>query len=134
MSEDRNFDRVARNFLKSVLLSQTNNRCAYCGKSINAQNMHIEHIHPLSKGGANDPSNLVAACKSCNMSKGTLSLDKFRLVIWFRTKFATSQKFTPAQIFDLSELGFFDNIPEERNHTGFKFYYPPLNESFEAPF
>lgn len=30
---------------------------------------HIEHVIPLSRGGTNDPSNIVLACRSCNLSK-----------------------------------------------------------------
>ena len=30
----------------------------------------VDHIVPVTHGGANDPSNLVAACWRCNLSKG----------------------------------------------------------------
>jgi DNA-directed RNA polymerase subunit RPC12/RpoP len=45
------------------------NRCWYCQKSLEA-GYHIEHRVPLSRGGSNNPSNLVLACPSCNLSKG----------------------------------------------------------------
>lgn len=32
--------------------------------------MEIDHVIPRSAGGSNDPSNLVAACRDCNASKG----------------------------------------------------------------
>ena len=41
-------------------------RCAYCGASGDLQ---IEHVIPISKGGANDLGNVVPACPSCNSSK-----------------------------------------------------------------
>jgi len=44
--------------------------CAYCGVRLTANNAHVDHKIPLSRGGDSDPDNLVASCKSCNLSKG----------------------------------------------------------------
>jgi len=43
-------------------------RCFYCGCDLNYK-FHVDHFYPLSKGGSNDPSNLVIACPTCNLSK-----------------------------------------------------------------
>lgn len=54
-----------------------NNSCAYCGlteekhKLIYDQQLHKEHV---DHNGANDLSNCVPACKSCNSSKHTFKL------------------------------------------------------------
>ncbi len=56
------------------IASKTDGRCFYCG-DIGAD---IDHVIPKSKGGTNDISNLVIACKSCNRSKKDKSLDDFR--------------------------------------------------------
>jgi 5-methylcytosine-specific restriction endonuclease McrA len=40
--------------------------CAYCCDDAN----EVDHIVPRSKGGSDDPSNLVCACKHCNAAKG----------------------------------------------------------------
>lgn len=50
-----------------------NGPCFYCGKPAET----IDHIVPVSAGGANDCTNLAAACKSCNSSKGDKSLFQF---------------------------------------------------------
>ncbi len=42
-------------------------RCAYCGVR---DKMAVEHVIPISAGGANDISNVVPACGSCNFVKG----------------------------------------------------------------
>lgn len=42
--------------------------CAYCVKPL-PPNFHVDHVVPLSKGGTNERSNLVAACPSCNLRK-----------------------------------------------------------------
>jgi 5-methylcytosine-specific restriction endonuclease McrA len=43
-------------------------RCHWCGDKV-AQDYHVDHVTPLSKGGSNGPENLVIACASCNLSK-----------------------------------------------------------------
>lgn len=48
-----------------------NNKCAYC-RMKPAET--IDHVHPLTKGGSNNPNNLVPACFSCNSSKGKKSI------------------------------------------------------------
>jgi len=45
---------------------QFGNCCAYCGC---AGDMEIEHVVPISRGGAHDISNIVPACAPCNSSK-----------------------------------------------------------------
>ena len=49
-------------------------KCVYCGAEKHETPegwLSCDHMIPLSKGGANWPSNLVPACRSCNCSKGT---------------------------------------------------------------
>jgi hypothetical protein len=43
--------------------------CRYCGRSAPQVEVHVDHVHPSSRGGSDDPSNLVAACVDCNLSK-----------------------------------------------------------------
>lgn len=44
--------------------------CAYCGDKATT----VDHVHPRSKGGAHDWTNVVAACQPCNQKKGNRSL------------------------------------------------------------
>jgi hypothetical protein len=45
--------------------------CQACGaKAADGAELHIDHIHPVSKGGTNDPANLQALCRDCNLGKG----------------------------------------------------------------
>ena len=43
--------------------------CAACPADI-SENYHVDHMHPLSRGGSNWPSNLQLLCGPCNRSKG----------------------------------------------------------------
>jgi 5-methylcytosine-specific restriction endonuclease McrA len=40
--------------------------CALCGEPAE----HLDHVTPLSRGGADHPSNWQALCSRCNLSKG----------------------------------------------------------------
>lgn len=47
-------------------------RCYWCGKRIGQvihTDYHPDHVMPLSLGGSNDASNIVASCPRCNLSK-----------------------------------------------------------------
>lgn len=52
------------------IFSLQKGRCAYCHKKV-GKKYHVDHIHPLSKGGDNNATNLCIACASCNTSKGS---------------------------------------------------------------
>lgn len=44
-------------------------RCHYCQKPIRGSDIHLDHVFPLSKGGAHASYNLVPACHACNSTK-----------------------------------------------------------------
>lgn len=55
-------------------------RCTYCGISVYFEvpfDVHVDHIHPLIRGGTNWPDNLAIACQHCNDSKGSKTLDEW---------------------------------------------------------
>lgn len=45
-------------------------RCQYCGEFKSKGELSLDHVVPLSQGGETSWSNLVAACRSCNVRKG----------------------------------------------------------------
>ncbi len=51
-------------------------RCVYCGRGpADGVRLHVDHVRPVSRGGTDDPSNLVTACDECNLGKGNKDLD-----------------------------------------------------------
>ncbi len=50
--------------------------CHYCGDILLPR--EVEHHVPLSRGGTNDPDNLVAACVACNTQKRALLVSEWR--------------------------------------------------------
>jgi hypothetical protein len=49
--------------------------CAYC--DARSVPLEIEHALPVSRGGGDDPQNLLLACHACNQRKGTQTLEEF---------------------------------------------------------
>ena len=64
---------------KAAILDLCKSRCFYCGRKITLETMTLDHYVPKSKGGQ-DKNNLVAACKGCNVLKGSLSITEFRVL------------------------------------------------------
>lgn len=54
-------------------------RCVYCGSD--SKKITMDHIQPISKGGAHSKENVVPACKSCNSRKGAKDPSLFEFVI-----------------------------------------------------
>ena len=53
--------------LRREIYEQYNYQCVVCGT---ADDLEIDHIHPVSRGGTNDPDNLQAMCGYHNRKKG----------------------------------------------------------------
>ncbi|TGK07672.1 HNH endonuclease [Leptospira semungkisensis] len=43
--------------------------CHYCGKKFSPDELTMDHLIPLAKGGKSIKANLVPACKECNNAK-----------------------------------------------------------------
>lgn len=44
--------------------------CQYCGHSLPAAQLTYDHLHPRSRGGRTEWTNIVTACLPCNAKKG----------------------------------------------------------------
>jgi 5-methylcytosine-specific restriction endonuclease McrA len=53
-----------------ALFRRDGNLCLYCGRSCRDRELTRDHILPLSRGGLDAWSNVVAACRACNSLKG----------------------------------------------------------------
>ena len=52
--------------------------CHYCGKQIsNKEDLTVDHVIPISKGGENSADNFVIACKACNREKANLNVERY---------------------------------------------------------
>ncbi len=55
-------------FSKKNILRRDNYTCQYCGTSNNP--LTVDHVVPKSRGGETNWTNIVVACKPCNLRKG----------------------------------------------------------------
>jgi hypothetical protein len=54
--------------VRFAVFERDGHRCRLCGTTDGE--MHLDHIHPWSKGGANTVDNLQVLCAGCNLAKG----------------------------------------------------------------
>jgi 5-methylcytosine-specific restriction endonuclease McrA len=52
--------------------------CHYCGRRMRSVEKSLDHVIPLDRGGAHSIHNVVVACKPCNFSKHTLTVEEWR--------------------------------------------------------
>lgn len=56
--------------------------CVYCGASVeDGAQLTLDHLTPVSRGGANEAGNLVCACTRCNSSRGARSVSAFAAAV-----------------------------------------------------
>lgn len=49
--------------------------CMYCGARPPYVRLHVDHVVAVSRGGANNESNLIAACSDCNLGKSNIEFE-----------------------------------------------------------
>lgn len=63
-------------FTRKNIYRRDNNSCQYCGKRLSTEELNLEHVLPLSRGGKNTWENVVCSCIKCNMRKGSRTLEE----------------------------------------------------------
>ena len=76
---------------RQIVYEKYKKRCAYCGVKLTYDKLQVDHITPKHRGsynsdlakygivkGTNDLYNLNPSCGSCNSSKSTFTLDKWK--------------------------------------------------------
>lgn len=59
-------------------------RCAYCGRHLDINNWHVDHLEPLRRGDGDKykhrdvMSNMMPSCPSCNHYKSTWTIEEYR--------------------------------------------------------
>lgn len=72
--------------LRFEIFKRDNHRCRYCGAGVIDSVLHVDHVVPFSKGGSDDPSNLVTACRDCNGGKSDVPLEERKLKARFTSE------------------------------------------------
>jgi 5-methylcytosine-specific restriction endonuclease McrA len=54
-------------------------RCYLCGRiDVPLDELRIEHVIPLGRGGTHDLRNLKLACAPCDIAKGSMTAEEYR--------------------------------------------------------
>ena len=61
-----------RRYVEAVLKNKFNGVaiCGYCGEAIADDEVTLDHVVPVSKGGTDRVKNMVLCCTTCNNKKG----------------------------------------------------------------
>lgn len=62
--------------LRFEILRRDGHACRYCGRTAPDVKLTVDHVVPVALGGADDPTNLIAACIDCNAGKSSMSADQ----------------------------------------------------------
>lgn len=56
--------------MRRAVLDRDDCRCQYCWSPFPREQLQLDHVVPLARGGPTTRDNLVAACGPCNTAKG----------------------------------------------------------------
>ncbi len=56
--------------------------CHYCGKKFPEEELTLDHIVPVARGGKSTRGNLVVCCRPCNQAKNTSPPPKCSCASW----------------------------------------------------
>lgn len=62
---------VRRFWRKTLLLDMWSWKCAYCKSTLDVDNVTVDHVWPKSEGGKVTFCNIVPACRTCQVRKGS---------------------------------------------------------------
>lgn len=62
--------------VRAFVFARDGEKCSYCGDETGP--FQLEHILPVARGGSHEADNLAVACRSCNCSKGSKTLEEWR--------------------------------------------------------
>ena len=63
-------------FSREAIIKRDRKICQFCGLKLCNNEVTIDHIIPLSRGGSNSFTNCVVACRPCNDYKADISLEQ----------------------------------------------------------
>jgi hypothetical protein len=66
--------RTPSSTLNEKVLMRDGNKCRLCGITLTGENIHFDHMKPLSKGGETTLENLQILCAEHNLAKGNMEL------------------------------------------------------------
>lgn len=75
---------ISDKVIRQQILEKYNGKCSYCACELNIKTLQIDHIVPFRRKmtncikGEHSIDNFNPSCKSCNSSKSSMDLDKWK--------------------------------------------------------
>jgi RNase P subunit RPR2 len=79
--DEKNYRKKWSLKIREKVWKRNKERCYYCHKhlvSFRGEHMHLDHLVPFSRGGADHEDNLVPACPKCNLEKSDAEFPELR--------------------------------------------------------
>lgn len=70
---------IYENINRNEIIERDASTCYLCSQVLSADEIQLEHVVPLSRGGAHSADNLRVSCDPCNRRKGTKLLEEMGL-------------------------------------------------------
>jgi 5-methylcytosine-specific restriction endonuclease McrA len=67
----RKMPRLNRSVSRKGIILRDGSACQYCGRSLPAKDLTLDHVIPRSRDGSSTWENMVASCFPCNNKKGS---------------------------------------------------------------
>lgn len=65
-------------FTREDIIARDGLTCYLCGHPVQPDDVHLDHVVPLTRGGNHTKENVRVSHSACNMAKGVLTPEQFR--------------------------------------------------------
>ncbi|MCD6232129.1 HNH endonuclease [Candidatus Aerophobetes bacterium] len=90
-------------FTRRNIYIRDQNTCQYCGRKLDSQNLNLDHVIPLSRGGKDTWENVVCSCVPCNLRKGNKTLAEAKMSLIRKPKKPTWRSFVKEGLVKIKE-------------------------------
>jgi 5-methylcytosine-specific restriction endonuclease McrA len=80
-------------FCRKNILLRDGFCCQYCGMRFSPEQLTLDHVIPISRGGKDAWNNVVTACKPCNHKKGNNLMEEIGMMVLSRPRRPTLPTF-----------------------------------------
>lgn len=115
--------------LRFDIFKRDNFTCQYCGKRTPEVILEIDHVIPKSKGGSDEPENLITSCFECNRGKGAGLLE----AVLLRKDIHDETILLAERELQLQEYNRIREKIRERENTEIKFLAEHFSNQFRYP-
>lgn len=77
---------------KRNILIRDGFKCAYCSCSLTMASCTKDHVHPISRGGKDELTNVVSACWKCNNIKGSKTVAEAGMTLRIKPRELTDEE------------------------------------------